>query len=77
MDTQKLLFEAIVAQKPSIQRLAGFVQNDIDSMLADGFIDKTDIQESIVDMELEFNTVIQTLTELKSRVKVCLESYLK
>jgi len=74
---QKELFEEIVRCKDNIQFIASYVQNDLNYLLEDGIINESQINILIEEAGEDFDKAIKTLLELKSKVRTCLEYYLK
>lgn len=73
---QKQVFIKIISTKSSIQSLAGFVQNDIGSMLDDGYISRDNLKSMVVDAEIQFLEVIKDLYVLKNEVIAIINNHL-
>jgi hypothetical protein len=68
MNEQEKLFNDIKYLALSVDNLKGYVQNDFHLMIADGYITKEDLLDSLDDIECDFDKAIYTLTVLKTRV---------
>lgn len=68
-------FNSIVNIKNKSQILAEYVQNDFGMMLKYNNITKQQIKESIVDMNKDFDNVINELNMLREQVRSIMEHY--
>jgi hypothetical protein len=71
---QAQLFEDIIKVKHDIQNLAGYVQNDFDTMIKDGSVTKEEIKLGIKDVNDDFNRILMNLQILQSRCEELIES---
>jgi hypothetical protein len=74
---QEQLFSDIETLSLRVDALKGFVQNDIDGMLEDGYTTRTEIIRSISEAENFFEKCGKELESLKVRVVCLLSSYCK
>jgi len=65
---QKELFKDWKFTSWKISGLKEFFQNDFDRLLADGYTEKEEIRENIIEFEDLFNKNISELTALKDKV---------
>lgn len=72
---QEQLFNEIKALSLRVDTLKGFVQNDIDRLLEDGYTTRTEIIRSVSEAEHFFEKCGKELESLKIRVVCLLSSY--
>jgi len=72
---QEQLFSDIKTLSLRVDALKGFVQNDIDRLLEDGYTTRTEIVKSISEAEHFFEKCGKELESLKIRVVCLLSSY--
>ena len=75
MNSQQDIFDRIVFLSKRVDTLKGFVQNDFEKMISDGFVTKQDITSSIKDIEGYFNECIGELISLRDETKQCVETF--
>lgn len=73
MQSQEELFNQIKRLAIKVDTLKGFVQNDLDRMIADGTITSKDIDDAICAAESDFDKVILELQKTKKEVKKFIE----
>lgn len=73
---QEQLFKMIAGLKFRTQSLAGYVQNDFNLMLSDGTINKDDLSNAIIDMQNDFDDVIEQLNLYKNQCYSLMSYYL-
>lgn len=72
------LFATFLEVKSSVQSIAGFVQNDIDSLVEDGHASKEDIQTAIDELTEQAKKVqtmfVQNVNDSIERLKLTLNN---
>ena len=73
MKTQEELFDEIKYAATRTDSLKGFVQNDFERMILDGYLTKEELQRAVKDAEDQFNNVIGHLIVLRDEVMECIQ----
>jgi ribosome recycling factor len=74
--TQRNIFNEMESLKFRIQSLRGYIQNDFTKMLDDGMIDLDALQNSIEDMDNDFDNFIGDLNEYRQLIRSLIESHI-
>jgi hypothetical protein len=74
---QEYIFSEIVSMKHTMQNLAGYVQNDFESVLNDGKVTVNEIEQSIVEMNNDFDDAINRLNSLREKSEKIMKHYAK
>ena len=75
LEYQKKTFDNIKNMKHQIQGLAGYIQNDFESILEDKITTKNEILLAILDMDKSFDTVIIELNKLRNETRDIMNYY--
>lgn len=77
MDKQEEIFYAIKALGEKVKTLSGFVQNDFDRLIEDGYVTADELRLSIQDVNDQFESAANELNALRENVLLCLNAAIR